>query len=33
MYRNYFTHERRDVFGGFRTCAEQDWENMGLPKR
>jgi len=31
MYRNYFTHERRDVFGGFRTCAEQNWERMGLP--
>ncbi|MAF49789.1 MAG: selenoneine synthase SenA [Rhodospirillales bacterium] len=24
MYRNYFTPERRDVFAGFRTCAEQD---------
>ena len=31
MYRNYFTPERRDVFAGFRTCAEQDWLAMGLP--
>ena len=29
MYRNYFTPERRDVFAGFRTCAEQDWLAMG----
>ena len=25
MYRNYFTSDRRDVFGGFRTCAPYDW--------
>ncbi|NQV57414.1 MAG: ergothioneine biosynthesis protein EgtB [Rhodospirillales bacterium] len=31
MYRNYFTPERRDVFGGFRTCALQDWDAIGLP--
>ena len=24
-YRNFFTPERRDVFGGFRTCAPHNW--------
>ncbi|MBT3989033.1 MAG: ergothioneine biosynthesis protein EgtB [Rhodospirillaceae bacterium] len=25
-YRNFFTPERRDVFGGFRTCAPHNWD-------
>ncbi|MEE2745764.1 MAG: selenoneine synthase SenA [Pseudomonadota bacterium] len=24
-HRNFFTHDRRDIFAGFRTCAPYDW--------